>query len=155
MADGKIKLNIADQIGAGKSSHSFIVPVDRYINQSEDQTAKQPAVKLVSTTEQMVDQAKSELKREGEDSKDLSRTAKRHKRNSKRRKTSRLKILKKKKLGKSSVKTKKPKRVKTGRKTNTKSRKPTRGKRDFRQKSVASGSKHKRLNYIPKDSFDS
>ena len=113
VADGKIKLNIANQIGAGKSSQSFIVPVDRYINQSEDQTAKQPAVKLVSTTEQMVDQAKSELKREGEDLKDLSGTAKRHKRNSKRRKkTSRLKILKKKKLGKSSVKTKKPKRVK-------------------------------------------
>lgn len=67
LADGKIKQYSVNQIGAGENHQSSILPVDKFISQSEVKLPKQTALKLVSTTEQMVDQAKSELKREGED----------------------------------------------------------------------------------------
>ncbi|MCG8113110.1 MAG: hypothetical protein N0E59_20355 [Candidatus Thiodiazotropha taylori] len=68
VAEGKIKLNSTNQMrGGGRVSHSFIAPIDKYLKQLEDSTSTLPPIKLVSSTEQIVDQAKSELKREGED----------------------------------------------------------------------------------------
>lgn len=76
VADGKIRLNSPNQIGGGNTAHSFIAPVDKFLKQYEDTLSKEPPVKLVSTTEQMVDQAKSELQREGEDLKRITQALK-------------------------------------------------------------------------------
>ena len=108
MAEGKIKLHPPNRIGGGKKLNSFIAPVDKFVNQVETLTTKQPSVNLVSTTEQMVDQAKSELKREGGgDLKTLSRAIKNHNRKrSRQRKTSKRRSLSKKKVRKHQIKTK-------------------------------------------------
>ena len=94
LAEGKIKLHPPNQIGGGKKLNSFIAPVDKFVNQVENSTIKQPSVNLVSTTEQMVDQAKSELKREGEDLKTLSQAIKNHNRKrGRQRKTSKCRLV--------------------------------------------------------------
>ena len=63
MADGKVRLQPASQLGNGKVAHSFIAPIDHYVKQFEDSASEQPPIKLVTPAEQVVEQAKSELKR--------------------------------------------------------------------------------------------
>lgn len=114
MADGKIKLFSTNQIGGGLNSNSFIAPIDKYVGQSEQSpSTDQTPVKLVSTTEQFVDQAKQELKREGEDLKGVVKAMKSHKK--KRRLAGR--IVKRNKRSKTSNKARR-KATKSGKKSN-------------------------------------
>ena len=74
IADGKIKLFSTNQVGGGEKFHSFIAPIDKYVRQSEKSSStSQLPVKLVSSTEQIIDQAKQELKREGENLKEVKK----------------------------------------------------------------------------------
>ena len=76
LAEGKIQIKPTNQMrGGGRISHSFIAPIDKYLKECEEPKASTP-VKLVSTTEQMVDQAKSELEREGRDLKTIAQAIK-------------------------------------------------------------------------------
>lgn len=67
LADEKINLFSTNQIGGGPSS--FVASIVKYGDHLTTESAppSKPAVKLVSSTEQIVDQAKSELTREGKD----------------------------------------------------------------------------------------
>ena len=148
LADGKINHYSINQIGEGENNQSPILTVDKYIDQSENKSTKQPALKLVSTTEQIVDQAKSELKREGEDLKMISRQLKSHNSKSKRKKRmgTKLKRLGKQKQAKRRIKTKK---------TTKRSTKPKRARKGALKRNRFSSSKTKKLNYITKDIFGS
>ena len=80
MAEGKTKPFLTNQIGGGSTSKSFITLIDKNISQSESQQSptSQLPIKLVSSTQQAVDQAKQELKREGEDLKEVVTAMKVH-----------------------------------------------------------------------------
>ena len=71
LADGKIKHYSYNQSGGGNTAHSFITPVDFNEHQNQSEHSQTPPVKLVSTSQQIVNQAKSELQREGESIKDI------------------------------------------------------------------------------------
>lgn len=86
LADGKIKHHTSNQAGGGNATHKFITPIDQYVKHSQSEPqSRQPPVKVVSTSEQAVDQAKSELQRKGESIKELQKAARQHKRKGRRR----------------------------------------------------------------------
>lgn len=158
VAEGRTKLSPTNQTGGAKTSRSFIVPVDKFISQSEYSTSKNPTVKLVSTTEQMVDQAKSELERDGEDLKALSQAVRGHKRKrSRSRKNSKPKRVKKHKVRKLKVKSNRSSQAKKVRKTlkvpkrSRQGKSATNKKRGRKRKKVIQQRRH---NFIPKDIFD-
>lgn len=139
VAEGKVKQFATNQVGAGSAGHSFITPIDKYLTHFEkSSSSNQPPVKLVSPTEQIVDQAKNELKREGEDLKSLSVAMKSHKR--KRHTTKRIPKKRKRQASKKSRKYKhKPKtHIRRSKKTRQsrgkKIRKQTFSRRDIFEK---------------------
>lgn len=153
MADGKFRLHPTNQMGGGHAAQSFIAPIDKFVDQYDNSTPKQPSLKLVSTTEQMVDQAKSELKREGEDLKTLAQAIKGQKRKRLQSgKTSKSKRATGNKGRKSTDKAKKP--IKKVRKNASKSKKPNRSGKDKQQTGGKTVRKQNKHNFIPRDIFD-
>lgn len=105
LAEGKVKLHSYKQTGGGNVTHSFITPIEKKSSDIMPDTNKQPQVKLVTPSQQIVEQAKSELKREGEPIKDLSAMMKNQKprsyrkgKSSKTKKKTQLKKIQKKKV---------------------------------------------------------
>ena len=77
MAEEKIRLNSTNQMRGGrKASHSLIAPIDKYLKLYEESVLRGLPVKLISSTEQMVDQAKGKMQREGEDLKLIAQAMK-------------------------------------------------------------------------------
>lgn len=107
MADGKVRLQPASQLGNGKVAHSFIAPIDHYVKQFEDSASEQPPIKLVTPAEQVVEQAKSELKRKDKGIKRPAKTLNSQNKNRRgKRKVSKPKTVKKKRSKKGKLKTK-------------------------------------------------
>lgn len=138
LAEGKVKLHSYNQTGGGNVTHSFIAPIERKPSDIMADKNEQPQVKLVTPSQQIVEQAKSELKRGGETIKGLYSMKKNQKSRSYRKGKSSIakkkSQLKKNQKRKVKIKKRKSKKLLTRKKTIRSSEKKTKKRKAIAKK---------------------